>query len=730
MTSAPPQRSPTQHSPRLRRFGAALLTLLLTASIFGSIVLVNILAERHNFSIDVTARGEQTLSARTTRVIGGLEEGWELVLAGPWSGDTAAMLGHPPQAVQGVVDVARRFDEASPRLRVTLLDTTRSADQARFAELLARLATRDAETVEQQRRTLAEAIEAIERAGDRLASIGERLRRAAGAFPPSDAEDGPARQFESWASIIERDAESLRSASANAAEALNEQLGIPGVPGIDRARDSVRSVLQAVESQLPRFRRVFEQAAGAGVPGAASSELRAAAGDAARLRDDLARRLDQIERLRVPDTVRIARLLLSQDAAIIAGPPGRGVTAIAFDALFPPPERGRDADLRRRAEEAFVAGLLSLAGGDAPIVVFINPNPQSLLETGVMRTLRQRMELRRISFVEWNPADDPTPPSLLSIDPQRRRPVVFVAIGTDPGGRFPSGPDGPTRNRALGEAVQRVLERGDALLVCASPFDAPSAIGGRGLRDEAVEPLRALGLQIQSESPVLIERVVSGDLMVEASVRPGVERGDEPDAAPRHPVADALAGLPVTLRFASPITLAAENDNAITQTPLLTLRGSGRQRDDWVRFFRHRDADDPSARFDAWVDPERTEPARPGGPWVFAAAIARPADTRSGEQRVIAVGANGWFFDNATLATEVVDGRRIPANPGNAELFEASVYWLAGLDELIAPGPGSRPTPRITTLDESQSRAVGWALIGGLPLLILFLGAVWRLVRG
>ncbi len=726
-TSTPPHH----RSPKLRRLGAALLTLALTASIFGSIVLVNILAERHNLAIDVTARGEQTLSARTNRVINGLEDGWELVLAGPWSGDTAQLLGHPPQAVQGVVDVARRFDEASPRLRVTLLDTTRSADQARFAELLSRLATRDAEAVEQQRRTLAEAIEAIERSGDRLAAIGARLRRAADAFPPSEAEDGPARQFESWASILERDAESLRTASANAAEALTEQLGIPGVPGIDRARDSVRSVLQAVESQLPRFRRVFEQAAGAGVPGAASSELRAAAGDTARLRDDLARRLDQVERLRVPDTVRIARLLLSQDAAIIAGPPGRGVTAISFDALFPPPERGRDADLRRRAEEAFNAGLLSLAGGDAPIVVFINPNPQSLLETGVMRTLRQRMELRRISFVEWNPADDPSPPSLLSIDPQRRRPVVFVSIGTDPGGRFASGPDGPTRNRALGEAVARVLEQGDALLVCASPFDAPAAIGGRGLRDEATEPLKALGLHIRSDSPVLVERVVSGDLMVEASVRPSVDRREDPSlAAEPHTVAQALAGLPVTLRFASPIDLTDENDNAITRTPLLTLRGAGRQRDDWVRFFRHRDADDPSARFDAWVDSDRTEPGRAGGPWTFAAAVSRPFDNRPGRQRVIAVGANGWFFDNATLATEIVDGRRIAANPGNAELFEASIYWLAGLDELIAPGPGSLPTPRITRLEESESRALGWAMIGGLPLLILFLGAMWRLVRG
>lgn len=718
-------------SPRLRRLGAGVATAVLTASVILSIVLANILAERHNFAVDVTVRGEQTLASRTNRVLGGLEDGWELVLAGPWSADTAAQLGHPPEAVRGVLDVARRFDEATPRLRVTTLDTTRSADQARFADLLVRLAMRDAEAVQAQQQTLNDAIEAISGSSERLAMIGARLRNAASYFPPSEAEEGPARQLESWASIIERDAESLSTAAENASEALSEQLGIPGVPGIDRARDSVRTVLQAIESQLPRFRRAFEQAASVGVPGAASSELRAAAGDAARLRDDLARRLDQVERIRVPDTVRIARLLLSQDAAIIAGPPGRGVTAISFDALFPPPEQGREADLRRRAEEAFVAGLISLAGAEAPIVVFINPNPQSLLETGVMRTLRQRMELRRISFVEWNPADDPSPPSLLSLDPQRRRPVVYVSIGTDPGGRFASGPDGPTRNRALGEAVRTVIERGDALLVCASPFDAPAAIGGRGLRDEATEPLETLGVRVQSDSPVLVERVVSGDLMVEGSVRPTVDQGvDLGYGGEAHPIGEALTGLPVTLRFASPITLAGEIDDGITRTPLLMLRGSGRQRDDWVRFFRHRDADDPSARFDSWVDSDRAEAGRSEGPWVFAASASRPFENRAGEQRAVVVGANGWFFDNATLATEVVDGRRIAANPGNAELFEASVYWLAGLDELIAPGPGSRPSPRITSLSEHESRRLGWALIAGLPLLILFLGAVWRLVRG
>ena len=129
----------------------------------------------------------------------------------------------------------------------------------------------------------------------------------------------------------------------------------------------------------------------------------------------------------------------------------------------------------------------------------------------------------------------------------------------------------------------------------------------------------------------------------------------------------------------------------------------------------------------AGPDPQRDSTV---GPWIVAAAAERGAPETGRTQRLVVVGAHGWFFDPVTQESQVVGGRRVRLNPGNIELFDASVHWLAGLDELIAPSPEAREVSRIRPIDPGALTALRWAVVLAPPMVVLLLGAALRLLRG
>jgi hypothetical protein len=125
--------------------------------------------------------------------------------------------------------------------------------------------------------------------------------------------------------------------------------------------------------------------------------------------------------------------------------------------------------------------------------------------------------------------------------------------------------------------------------------------------------------------------------------------------------------------------------------------------------------------------------------YVLAAAAERartvgvpsPRATQSGSpQRLVVVASPEWLHDGYTQAAEDVSGRHVFLFPGNLELFDASLSWLAGRDDQIAPGPQSRDIPRIKPIPEGTLRLLRLLLIFGLPALPLVLAALLRLIRG
>jgi len=112
-------------------------------------------------------------------------------------------------------------------------------------------------------------------------------------------------------------------------------------------------------------------------------------------------------------------------------------------------------------------------------------------------------------------------------------------------------------------------------------------------------------------------------------------------------------------------------------------------------------------------------------------AFERPNPIGGQPQRGVVVASGGWML--SYIADSIVDlgnGRVALTNPGNQEMLLASIAWLAGMDELIAPSPVSRQVARLEGI--GTGTWLTWFSVGvlGLPLAALGMGmAVWMVRR-
>jgi hypothetical protein len=92
--------------------------------------------------------------------------------------------------------------------------------------------------------------------------------------------------------------------------------------------------------------------------------------------------------------------------------------------------------------------------------------------------------------------------------------------------------------------------------------------------------------------------------------------------------------------------------------------------------------------------------------------------------RAMVVGSTAWMLDPTWAAVDAASGGL--SQPGDIELFEAGVAWLAGQDGLIGASVTARPMPLIRPMDPGLVSGLRWGLIAGLPLGVLVIGGVCR----
>lgn len=701
-------------SRRRRRYAWQTAVLLLAVTL--SCLFAVVLAANLPLRFDVTATREHRLSPRTLEQLAALEGPHELVLVANF----AAIDRRSRQRTEDVLDA---FSRAAPNLRITRIDVGSGAGLAEYDRLLGRIAELYREQINEQTGALRELFVAGARAAESARELGEAVRAVPRLPPEADPRRGEtlAQYFEGRSALLRVHADDIERALRSAEQLLEqERIGDAPIPPLDRVRATLRAPLNEFASDLAGLRDDLSAIAGAAE---AHPVVRDRAGplqsDAVRLRDRVARTVAAIDSLADLPALTLARTIQRSTAAMVIGPPtadgGHRVAAIELDAMLPPatamaPDQPRP-DVRAMSEELLAGALGSIGARRAPTVVLMHGEPTRFSpDFRAFRRLADRLRLRNIRVVEWAAAMDPEP-SLPSPD---ERPVVYVTVSTDP-----FTPEGAGRMGRLADAIERLVRRGENVLLSVNPSTLPHA----GEPDPMTRFLEPLGVGAESGRPLLQEhrgpggRIVSPDFYL-----PG------PEAA--HPVSGAIEGMTTLLLWPIPLRLdEIESRKGVSVEPVIVVphRETIWGESDWLRFRqtprgqRHLLADQPardSAR-------DLTE-----GPFTVAAAVERRLPDRPSPQRLLVVGSNGWFMDPVTEASQIIEGRTVYDSPGNLELFEAGVYWLAHQDERIVRSAAAQAVPLIAPLTAAQASVLRWVLIVVMPLMVLIVGGVWRVLRG
>lgn len=688
-----------------RRVRYALLTLALIAVTTVFCAAAQFLAETRRVRLDVTATREHSLSPRTLAMLASLDTPHELiVVAGGDRLDQAS--------ARRLVDLLDTLGRASPNLSAAWLDPSSPVGRASFETLPTRLlALREAE-VAQGREDIRRAADAARDIAGRLQAMGSRLGAWSAALPGESPELlGALDELAAVPRVHERELTQVADSFPVAGVVRVAGVELPDIPA---AQGSLGVVLKRAADALETIARAASQLAPREQFGAIAPDARAVQREAELARDEALRAHDAImraPRVKLLDTL---KLLQSQDVAVILSKDE--VVAIRIESVLAerPDAPGGAGRIRFAAEDAISSALAAAGGASAPVLVLVHSQQVRILEplgptqtdaAGAMRQLLDRVSARGMLVREWATGVDQSRPSLADAR-AAGRPVVWIVL---PGRSDVAEAAG--RMGMLARAVESLVSEGENILLSATPSLLPRV----GEPDPLVAPFAPLGLRVESGRP-----------LVETMSTPSGPRSGSAFRLLRaerdHPIGAALDGLATVLLWPSSMLIEPVDGGETVFTPLLLVDRSDRiwGESQWPTLARGGAA---TAEFDPRVD-------LGGGPWIVAAAGERFLESTTAPQRVVVVGSNGWFLDALAQQTQEVDGRVVETNPGNLELFDASVLWLAGQDDLIAPGSSRDAGPRVRPIPPGSLRLLWWLCILGPATMTLLLGALLRILRG
>jgi len=432
------------------------------------------------------------------------------------------------------------------------------------------------------------------------------------------------------------------------------------------ARRAIRPWVRAGDGELPALRRQTDAARGAMravTPPPGYAEV------ATRLRQGESVLVSSAGRHRV---VPITELLQQIDADVS--------------------EQTGHAETRSFVEERLTGAVMSLGWDRPPAVVFVAAEPVYRVMGQAFRYVVSRLETPGFDVQWWVVSQRQAVPPPKFED---GRAVVWVVTPMRPAGNM-----WPPLELRIVEHLRARLTAGDGVvwLMATNPaFDF-------GVKDPRLPLMKAWGLTPR------VDRMVLGTTA-------GPEGRDRATAT--HMVADWPAGSPITrpLRGMSgrlfPLSpVETEPVEGVSVQPLVWLREGPLWTDAYSRA-----AISGDGLLDAKVDPRTQRDA-----FVTAVAAAR------GDARMAVFTSPLWATDAYTAAGEIETprGRVVVEDaglrpggqvlyPANAELFVNTVYWAAGMEQLIAASPRTQQVRRITVSDSTRT-AFYIILGGGLPL--------------
>lgn len=747
MAKTNPTRSPASESTaglRRTRYGA--MTAILITAAAAIALFIGVIGERTATRFDLTSTRSYTLSSRTTQLLSDLDMPIEV----------AAVVNLGPQgqadarSVQRIRDLMNEYTRRSDNISFTLIDTASADSRPDFNRVVALMASYAEDDIAQHRETLERTVTGLERTERDLRRLADRTQDTAQA-----ASEFVGGQIEAFILTMQSMADECVDAREKVQTALENEVAGTAMPATDEAQLAASQLLTNASSAFSDISNWARQISVApqienDTLKASAASLSAASGEAA---SQSAATLDRLIRLQPLEPLQVARAIQQTEAVLVISP--SGTTAIKFDAIFPlrtNVEQGQSiAQVSFAGEELISTAISTLSMDDPPIVAIVHGEPGRIFDDtgrpsastsgdtssphsrlGVsINQLAQRLRMRRIDVVEWAVATDQTRPNFLDINPDRTRPVVWFVvgeptrIGLDPS-RGSSLSERAERLRRLATAVDQLYEAGEDILMAVEPSELPAIGDNPPLTDRLTE----LGITVDAGRP-LIRHVptAQGDAWTTFF--------EFTSAAPGSPISEPLMGLTGAMTWATPIiideTKAAEAGATVHPLYEVPASESTWAEAEWLRF-RYAFDQNPLGAISMRTAPSRSESRDDlEGPWTVAATVERTlpdAGGRADVQRIVIVSAPNWFQDPYLFSQLAVDGRTVTRFAANAELIDASLFWLADMDELIARSARVSDVSRIRALTPGQRTAIRWSMIAGLPVLVLLVGAGLRIWRG
>lgn len=690
-----------------------LLACVTAGAIVTSALMVNLLAERFPVRVDVTATGQQKLSPRTTQVLASLTGETQIVVA---TNLTAA----DPRAKRNLMDTLDELQAARAGFSRVMIDTGTPDGVKQFQSLVASLMERDRALIDANLATINAAQRAaVGVAGTLRERTSKSLEEAASATPQNSQADIALRGYlQQLASLCRVRSDELNEGLARVRDLVEVKEG--AVPATDQAGAMLLSRLRAVAEDVGAIHKELRSKLQSdATPRETRGGLAPITTQLETMREELEKQFGPIGAMTKPDILRVSRALSAGEGALLIGEAsGAGSQLVALDLgqLLPAGawiDRAEVAkrDLRGRTEEILSTGIAALLSPKRPVVILVTPDKRQYLGNDpFFHALDEHLATKGIDFIEWQ-LQKSAAPDLEQVDPQRDRPLVYVTISPEPleGSGNESGIEFARKQAAV---VAKLIEDGESVLVNLNPSLAP-VTGGKDPMNEVLKPL---GIDAASGTP-LFQSVSTPNGAAVDSARIVLAPG-----AGEHVIAKAMGSLPTFLTWAIPMTasgpakplLVSRAENSWAETQWGTLR----------KYIREELAFAPDRpKFDDGRDRKLAD----GGEWTVAAASERSVAGKV--QRVVAIGSNSWFADAITQQSVTVEGRPVVQYPGNMELFDASVAWLAKQDEQIAQSPSSRSVAMVQPVSGERLKWIRAGLIGGPAGLVGLLGVVlwvWR----
>lgn len=704
-----------QHTQARRRLKYGLNVTVAIVAAVALAVLVNWLAFRHMPRWDMTGTGRYTLAEQTQQVLGQMDDEHEIV----------TFFRVRNTQLERVRDLVDEYERLGRHVTTAHIDPDR--DIAARDRFYRRLHDRFGDELEPAAAAIESGRERLVEAMTELPTMLPELRAVA---EHPQLENAELRQtVQALVSSVGRFDTQLETVNETLDAALDSAL-----PDYAEALSVIEATLDELDQRMlaiaiERFDRAVDQA---GVPNEVKEALLVMIEQMRAVRGVAERGLAALEDVEIPDRyAQLRRELGEREAVVVMGP--RQVRVIPAHEL----QRQVDAHLAQAegepelqflGEERITGALVSMTMDVSPMVVFVSLGQEPAIgPQGQYNQVGERLRSANFEIEQWTPAggapqmqqmqmpgapggdQDTEPP-----EPAPGQPVVWVVLpaqgGGDPMAAAMAGDE--TEERVV-DHLRRRLAEGDGVLTMLSIEGA----GPPGMPGPMQRWLETWGIEPDLDRVLLRER--------------GPRERAQPDIqheVTRWPtgvaVTEALRGMRGVFVQASPMALNPPDEASVTLQPLAQLRGD-RLWPEPVDNLRSREA----------LRAVRYDPDAGDEP--FTVAVAAEGEENGQRRRLVAVTDGAWASDQITSAG-MIGGQIAPglaemfgaAFPANSELFVNSVYWLAGLDEMIAASPRTQDIRRISAVSDAQMRAYQIVLLLGLPAAVLALGmGVWFVRR-